>query len=157
GQAGNYVARLDPASGKFDRFEVDPGTYPHNIIVDPQGNAWYSGNMNGMIGRIDGKTGAITRYPMPDPAAKDPHTQVFDRKGDIWFTVQQGNFVGKLAVATGKVQLIKVTTPNARPYGIVVDPQNRPFFDLFGTNKIGSADPATRELKEYSLPDPQTR
>src|SRR3712207_176157 len=34
GQAGNYVAVLDPGSGQFKRYEIDPGTHPHNLIVD---------------------------------------------------------------------------------------------------------------------------
>lgn len=157
GQIGNYVARLDPATAKFDRFEIDPGTHPHNVIIDIAGNAWYSGNRNGMIGRIDGKSGAITRYPMPDTTARDPHTLVFDRSGDIWFTVQFGNFVGKLTTATGKVTLVKVLTQGSRPYGIVIDQDNRPWFDLFGTNKIGTVDPKTMVLKEYPLPNPQSR
>jgi len=157
GQVGNYVARFDPASGKFERFEVDPGTNPHNIVVDAVGNAWYSGNQNGMIGRIDAKTGRITRYPMPDPTARDPHTLVFDRNGDIWFTVQNANFVGKLVVATGRITLLRPAAANARPYGIVIDRTNRPWFDLFGTNAIGTVDPATMTLKEYRLPSPKSR
>jgi virginiamycin B lyase len=153
GQAGNYVARLDPASGTFKRYTIDEGTFPHNVIVDAQGRAWYAGNRNGMIGRIDPETGSITRYPMPDSGARDPHTLVFDRKGDIWFTVQGGNYVGKLTVASGQIQLVKMTTPNARPYGIVIDSKNRPWFDLFNSNKIGTIDPATMKLREYVLPD----
>lgn len=58
---------------------------------------------------------------MPDPAAADPHTLVFDSQGDLWFTVQDGNFVGKLTTATGTIQLVRVPTSGARPYGIVVD------------------------------------
>ncbi len=157
GQVGNYVARLDPISGEFKRFEVDSGTNPHNIVVDAKGRPWYSGNQNAMIGRIDPSTGGLTRYPMPDQAAGDPHTMVFDAHGDIWFTVQGGNFVGRLTVATGKIDLIKMTTPKARPYGIVLDPTGRPYFDLFGSNKIGSVDPKTLALKEYPLPDPKAR
>jgi virginiamycin B lyase len=157
GQVGNYIARLDPGSGKFDRFEIDAGTNPHNVIVDPAGHAWYAGNRNGMIGRIDAKTGAITRYPMPDAAAGDPHTLVLDRSGDIWFTVQMGNFVGKLTTKSGQVQLIKMVTPRSRPYGIVVDRANRPWFDLFGSNKIGTVDPTTMALKEYPLPNAASR
>ena len=157
GQVGNYVARLDPVSGEFKQFAVDSGTNPHNIIVDKKGNAWYSGNRNGMIGRIEATTGQITRYPMPDPAVRDPHTLIFDHTGDIWFTAQQSNYVGRLTVATGKIDLIKMTTANARPYGIVIDAAGRPWFDLFGTNKIGTVDPATLALKEFSLPDPRAR
>ena len=84
GQVGNYLARLDPRTGEFEKFTIDAGTMPHNVIVDRKGFAWYSGNMNGMIGRLDPVTGAITRYPMPDAAAKDPHTLVFDLVGDIY-------------------------------------------------------------------------
>lgn len=157
GQVGNYVARLDPRTGTFDRFELDPGTNPHNVIVDAAGNAWYAGNRNGTIGRIDARTGAITRYPMPDSAAGDPHTLVFDGKGDIWFTVQMGNFVGRLTVATGKVELVRMETPRSRPYGIVIDRSNRPWFDLFGTNKIGTVDPKTLALREYPLPHERAR
>lgn len=157
GQTGNYVAYLDPASGTFKRYEIEDGTYPHNLIVDRAGAVWFAGNRNGMIGKLDPATGAIKRYPMPDPAAGDPHTLVFDRKGDIWFTVQQGNFVGKLTVADGKVRLVKVPTANARPYGIAVDSKNRPWFNEFGTSKLGTVDPASFELKEYDLPDPDAR
>src|SRR4051794_40485564 len=31
GQVGNYVARLDPLTGKFTRFEIDSGSHPHNL------------------------------------------------------------------------------------------------------------------------------
>jgi virginiamycin B lyase len=157
GQEGNYVARLDPASGMFDRFEIDPGTHPHTVIVDLAGNGWYAGNRNAMIGRIDGKTGTVTRFPMPDSTARDPHTMAFDSRGDIWFTVQFGNFVGKLTTSSGKVALVKVPTDRARPYGLVIDREDRPWFDLFGTNKIGTIDPTTMALREYPLPDPQSR
>jgi virginiamycin B lyase len=157
GQVGNYVARLDPATGEFTRFAVDSGTNPHNIIVDRQGRPWFSGNRNGMIGRLDPATGAIARYPMPDKAAGDPHTLILDAKGDIWFTVQTGNFVGRLATATGRIDLVRMTSPGARPYGIVLDPSGRPYFDLFGTNKIGTIDPRTLALREYTLPDPKSR
>ncbi len=157
GQAGNYVARFDPVTAKFQQFPIDSGTHPHTVIVDLAGNGWYAGNRNAMIGKIDGRTGAITRFPMPDSSARDPHTMVFDQTGDIWFTVQGGNYVGKLATRTGKVTLVKVETPNARPYGILLDRQGRPWFDLFGTNKIGTIDPATMALKEFPLPNPRSR
>jgi virginiamycin B lyase len=157
GQVGNYIARLDPQTGDFKKYEIDPGTNPHNLIVDAKGQVWYAGNRNRMIGRLDPASGAITRYPMPDSTARDPHTQVFDKQGNIWFTLQQSNFVGHLNTTSGKIELIKMTTPRALPYGITLDPDGRPYFDLFGTNKIGSIDPKTMALKEYTLPDPRSR
>ncbi len=151
GQRSDYVASLDPATGAFTRFELEPGTGPHNLIVDARGMVWYAGNRNAHIGKLDPATGAITKYPMPDPAARDPHTLVFDPAGDIWFTVQGGNFVGKLDVASGAVRLVAVPTPQARPYGIKVAPSGHPWIVLFGTNKIATVDPGTMALREYVL------
>lgn len=157
GQKGNYIAYLEPSSGKFRRYELGDGTLPHNLIVDQEDRVWYAGNGNAHIGKLDPETGKIIKYPMPNPAARDPHTLIADGKGNIWFTVQNGNFVGRLVKKTGKVDLIEVSTPNARPYGIQVDSRGRPWFNQFGTDKIAMIDPVTLKLEEYSLPDDGAR
>lgn len=159
GQAGHYVASLDPATGQFRRFELDEGTGPHNLIVDALNQIWYAGNRTGHIGKLDPATGQITKYPMPDSAARDPHTLIFNQAGDIWFTLQGSNMIGKLETKTGKVQLVRVPTERSRPYGIVLDPSGRPWVNLLGTNKLATVDPATMELREITLPreDARTR
>jgi virginiamycin B lyase len=157
GQAGDYLANLAPATGEFQRYELSPGTGPHNQIVDARGMVWYAGNRAAHIGRLDPATGSIAKFPMPDPAVRDPHTLVFDSKGDIWFTAQGANCVGRLAVATGEVRILRVPTPDARPYGIGVDSADRPWIALFGANKLASVDPASLELREIPLPRTETR
>ena len=157
GQAGNYVAYFTPDNAQFRKIEIDPGTNPHTVVVDKQGNAWYAGNRNGMIGRIDGKTMAITRYPMPEEAARDPHTIDFDASGNLWFSLQNSNMMGRLDQATSRVDLIEMPTPRSRPYGVIVAPDGYVWFDLFGTNKIGRIDPKTKAVKEYMLPNERTR
>jgi len=158
GQAGNYIAVLDPRTGTFKRYELEPSTNPHNLIIDDVGFVWYAGNRNAHIGKLDPASGKITKFAMPDPAARDPHTLVFDRTGTaIWFTVQQGGFVGRLAMATGKVDLVKIPGGRPLPYGIWMDSKNRPWFNEFGVPKIGMIEPATLALTEYPLPDPDAR
>ena len=152
GQAGNYIAALDPKSGDFQRFEIEEGTHPHNLIIDSEGMIWYAGNRNGRIGRLDPKTGDIEVIMMPDPAARDPHTLTFDSKQNIWFTLQGSNMIGRLDRATREVHLLRVPTERARPYGIVVDGNDRPWVVLVGTNKIATVDPATMQLEEIVLP-----
>ena len=44
------------------------------------------------------------------------------------------------------------STAHAVPYGIVVLPDNTPFFCEFGTNKLASIDPSTMRIREYTLP-----
>ena len=110
GQAGNYIAYLDPKSGEQKRFEIEEGTNPHTLIVDAQGTVWYAGNRNGRIGKLDAKTGAIKTIMTGE--AKDPHTMVFDGKGNIWFTSQGSNRIGRLNMTTEKVDLV---VPNETP------------------------------------------
>ena len=152
GQTGHYVARLDPATGDFRKWDLEEGAGPHNLVVDRAGIVWYSGNLTGYIGRLDPATGQVRRYPMPDSSIRDPHTLVFDRAGNIWFSSQAGNVIGHLDVTSGTVRLVRVPTPRARPYGIQVDARDRPWIVLFGTNKIATVDPATFALREFELP-----
>lgn len=157
GQAGNYIAHLDPASGQFKRYEIEEGTHPHNLIVDKSGKVWFAGNRNARIGALDGATGKSAIYPMPGGSARDPHTMIFDAKGGIWFTAQGGNAVGYLDTKSGKVQVADVSTKNARPYGIVMDAKGRPWFAQLGTNKIGMIDPATLKITDYALANDRSR
>ena len=157
GQRGDYLAHLDPENGEFGRVDLDPGTGPHNLIVDSSGTVWYAGNRAAHIGRLDPESSEIEKIRMPNPEARDPHTLVFDGGGGIWFTVQGGNFVGHLDRETEEVRLIEVPTPRARPYGIVTDPSGRPWFTEFGSHKLGTVDPDSMELREVGLPREDAR
>ncbi len=77
GQRGHYVASLNPESREFQRYELDPGTGPHKLIVAGDGTdaiVWYAGNLISHIGRLDPRTRAIRKFPMPDERARNPHT-----------------------------------------------------------------------------------
>lgn len=165
GQAGAYVAVFDPESGDFTKYDTD-GVFPHNLLVDSEGTVWYSGNAaeSGKtarhIAKLDPETGAIEKFMMPDERARDPHTLIFDSQGDIWFTVQGGNFIGKLWTQTGEIRLVESLQiegsrrgNSSRPYGIVLDSNDRPWVALFNTNRVATVDPETFELETFELPD----
>lgn len=149
GQTGDYLASLDPKTGRFEKLALEENAAPHNLIVAEDGTVWYAGNRGAYIGRVDPKTKKIRRIPMPDPAARDPHTLAFAPDGSIWFTVQGGNYVGHLDTASEEIRLVKLPKRGSRPYGIVVAPDGRPWFNEFGANRIGTIDPATMKLREY--------
>ncbi len=157
GQRTNYIAYLNPKTGRFKQYELPSGTHPHNLIIDEENFVWYAGNRNAHIGKLDPETGEIVQFPMPDPAARDPHTLVFTKTGDIWFTVQGGNFIGRLKTKSGDVDLVPVSKPGSRPYGIKMDAEDRPWVVLFGTNRIATVDPETLALEEIELPRSEAR
>lgn len=156
GQAGNYIAYLEPTTGDFKRYPLEPGSHPHNLIVDATGHVWYAGNRNAHIGRLNPDNGQITRFPTPSPKAQDPHTLVFNQTGDIWFTAQWGNAIGRLT-ATGQLDVIELPLSRSRPYGIKIDSDDRPWVVLFGTNKLATINPQTLALQVIDLPRNETR
>lgn len=160
GQKDHYVANLQPETGEFNRYDLEPGTGPHNLIVaenDSGRTIWYAGNLKSHIGRLNPNTGTITKIMMPERKARDPHTLVFDSAGDIWFTVQGGNFVGKLDVMSGEVTLLQVPTKRSRPYGIVINSKDEPWVVEFGSNKLIRIDKNDLTLEEIELPNEDSR
>tara|TARA_R100001198_G_C5239637_1_gene217017 strand:- start:3735 stop:4352 length:618 start_codon:yes stop_codon:yes gene_type:complete len=79
--------------------------------------------------------------------------------GNIWFTVQrsgQAGFIGKLATDSGELEIIEVPGNNMRPYGLVVDKQNRPWIAFMGSNAIGTVDPKSMQLDIINTPDEES-
>lgn len=156
GQAGNYVAVLDPATGEMLRHDLDPGVMPHNVVVREDGQIFYAGNHAAHIGRMNAGSGAVDTLSMPDPGAADPHTLAFDSHGRVWFTVQGGAYVGRTDPATGETRLEKMPR-GSRPYGIVVGDDDRPWVALFGTNRLVTLDPDDLKPRFVELPAPDAR
>jgi virginiamycin B lyase len=157
GQAGNYIAYLDPKSGEFKRYTIADGTHPHNIVVDERGGVWFTGNRNRRIVQLDPATGELKNFMMPDSTVRDPHTMIFGKDGVAWFTAQGSQRVGRLDRATGEIKLWRPSQQRSNPYGIVLDSKGQPWFNLFATNRIGTIDPKTLEYKEFVLPNERTR
>ncbi len=140
GQQGNYVGRLDPASGDVRYYELEENTNPHTVIVDDQGIVWYAGNRNGRIGRLNPVSGEIKIYPTGE--ARDPHTMHFDGKGNIWFSSQGASRIGRLNMSTGQVELVNpLGEQRGNPYGLDLDSSGRLFVSLFATHNIAMVTP----------------
>lgn len=157
-QKSHALGRLNPTTGKLSKIDLPDDSGPHNVIAGNDGIVWYAGNLKGYIGRYDPEGGTFEKIAMPDTAAADPHTLIFDQdQSHIWFTVQNGNFVGRLTLSNNQVDLIKVPTEQARPYGIDIAPDGKIWVVLFGTHKLATVDPGTLKLTEIALPDDFSR
>jgi len=157
GQAGAYLAYLEPESGEFKKYALVDGAGPHNLIIDEHDQIWFAANTLPYIGKLDPESGAVTKYPMPDATARDPHTLVFDGRGNIWFTAQWSNLIGRLDTNSGEVDLLALPDSGSRPYGIKVDASGQPWSVLFGTNKLATVDDETLAIELVVLPNRQSR
>ncbi|MGA8621626.1 MAG: hypothetical protein WB660_24280 [Candidatus Sulfotelmatobacter sp.] len=153
GQGANKLGRLDPKTGEFKEYALKTSNSgPHGLVADKDGNIWFTAISAGYVGKLNPKSGEIAEYRPEDGTEIDPHTPVFDHDGILWFTNEETNYVGRLDPKNGKMTLVKVPTTHAVPYGIVILPNNMPFFCEFGANKLASVDPGTMKIREYGLP-----
>ena len=149
----NRIGRVDPRTGEFKDFMMPEATAdPHGLTVDANGHVFWAETTGFSLGRLDPKTGSITRYPMDLTGQRKGrgHTPVLDSKQNVWFTVIVGDMLGKWDRATGKTTLWNVPTLGAAPYGIALDRDENVWFAEFRRGKIGKFDPRTEKFTEYS-------
>ena len=157
GQFADKLGRLDPRTGQIREFAVPAKSQPHGLAEDAQGNIWYTGIQKGVIGRLDPKSGQVREYPIMEPGVRGPHTPILDKKiGIMFFTLQSGH-VGRINLASGEMVIRKTPSDNTYPYGIRLNSQGVPWYVDFRGNRIGSVDPKTMEIKEYTLPNADAR
>jgi virginiamycin B lyase len=90
--------------------EYDVGrrtTEPHDILVDKDGNVWYSDFGEMFIGKFDPKTLKLTEYPIKQfkPDAPTGLLSIeFDTTGKIWFDTMYQGALGCLDPATGEIK-----------------------------------------------------
>lgn len=150
GQSGDYVARLNPESGEFQRFDLARGTGPHNVITGPDGQLYVAGNRNARIIRVDPVTGDQETFRLPGGDG-DPHTQQFGPDEDLWFTMQGYNAIGRLNPDRSEFDVIKLPTERARPYGLRIAPSGMVWFTQFGTRKLARLEPGALKVREYQI------
>jgi virginiamycin B lyase len=156
GQFADRLGRVDPATGAMKEFPLQkPRSGPHGLVEDAAGNIWFTANSNTYIGKLDPRSGQVTEYPLPE-GVRGPHTPIFDQKGTLFFTLQSGH-VARLVPATGQITVARTPTDGTYPYGIQVNSKGVPWYVDFRGNRIGSVDPVSLVIKEYTLPDPAAR
>src|SRR5438477_6675637 len=62
---GNKIARFDTKAKTFKEWDLPEGARPHGLLVDREGQVWYTGNGNGTIGHLDPRTGKGVEHKTP--------------------------------------------------------------------------------------------
>jgi virginiamycin B lyase len=85
---------------------VRPTTEPHDVLVDKEGNVWYTDFGEMFIGKFNPKTLKLTEYPIKKFKDKAPTGLLsieFDHAGKIWFDTMYQGSLGSLDPETGEI------------------------------------------------------
>jgi streptogramin lyase/mono/diheme cytochrome c family protein len=157
---GSKFGRLDPKTGKMDRYPIDATglfkTRGHDPIVDADDNIWLTVIRGNRLAKYDAKTGKISLYE-PPTASSYPYGADKDKAGNIWMSqftqCRMAKFDPKEEVFT---EYPALTAYEEDPFCLIrrgsVDKNGMVWYGVFSNGKIGKLDPATGKMVEYKMP-----
>jgi virginiamycin B lyase len=157
---GFSLTRLDPDSGKFERFPIDPRGFikgrGHDPIVDKDQNVWLATIVGNQLTKFDRKTGKIVNYE-PPTANSFPYGLDKDKDGNIWISQFVQCRIAKFNPTTEEwTEYPVLTAYNDDPFCTVrrptVGPDGTIWYGIFNKGIIGKLDPATGKMVEYKVP-----
>jgi virginiamycin B lyase len=72
---------------------------PHDVVIDPDGHAWYSDFGNQFVGELDPKTGKVSDYPIPVSRPDQPKGSLnleLDPDSNLWIGMAYQAGVAKI-------------------------------------------------------------
>jgi streptogramin lyase len=84
-----------------------PTTEPHDVVLDKDGNVWYSDFGELFISKFDPKALKLTEYPVQKSKPDAPVGQLsldFDTAGSLWFDTMYQGSLGNLDPQTGAIK-----------------------------------------------------
>jgi virginiamycin B lyase len=148
--SGVPLTRFDPKTGKFTEFQDVPSAY--GIALDAEDNLWYAEfRPNGVIGRVDTRTGQVSKWSPPTPDARPRRLQV-DSEGIVWFAEFRAGKIGRFDPRSQSFREYELPGPDPTPYGFEIDNRHRLWYSSLNTDVFGCLDPKTGQVTEYPFP-----
>lgn len=139
GDIGQYAF----SDGKFIQNITEPSGYssPLFVVVDADGNLWFSQPNSDAIGEYNPQTAAWSQWHTK--RGSTPYDLVFDTRGNLWFTEISSNSIGFFNPHTQTLVENTISTPNSSPYGITLAADGTIWFteNRTGLGQIGSFTP----------------
>ena len=100
---------------------------PHDVILDSQGNAWYTDFGHQFLGKLDPKTGKVTEYavPMLKPDYPPGMLDIHIKSGNIWLGLMLQAGIAKFDMKTEKFTMYplskEINSPAAQQAMVMPD------------------------------------
>jgi streptogramin lyase len=79
---------------------------PHDVIVDPDGHAWYSDFGSLFVGELDPRTGKVTDYALPVVREEQPKGTLdleLDPSGNLWISMMYQSAIARIDRKTKQI------------------------------------------------------
>ena len=147
------MAAVPARAAEATFYQLPRNAYPHDVAPAADGGVWYSGQMRGVLGRFDPKSGANEEIPLGPNAA--PHGVIVGPDGAPWITEGGQNAIARVDPATRKVELFPLPREfaNANLNTAAFDRDGKLWFT--GQAGVhGRLDPSNGKLDAWRSPRP---
>ena len=174
-QNANYIGHYNPKSNHFTTYSLpqittpDPENQqhqlslpsaPNELIIDHQGDIWFTEMNADALGELHLKTGMITQYPLSSPHTVQklsPYGITDDAQGNIWFTESGDRIIGCLTTSKGAIHFYHLSqalhTTNISLMEITADPTGMLWITTFNTSTIFQFNPKNATFSSYQAKD----
>ena len=145
--APGSIVRIDPRTAQWkDHMGYGGG---HGIVVDTtDGTVWFSSMF-----RLDPETGLADTYDVKGGPPLRANTHIFDSKGDLWMSALAAGVLSKWDRKTDTIIYWDVPISRSRPYGIIVDHDDKVWFAEYHNSGVARFDPETETFTHFQLTD----
>jgi virginiamycin B lyase len=146
--AGGVVARLDPATGEIEAFDVPRGNGPYGIAITPSNEIWFVSLGKSYLGKVDKLTGEVTVIEPPTPNS-GPRRVWSDSRGRLWISYWNAGMVAVYDPADGSWREWDLPGGNNAAYSVYVDELDGVWLTDFDQNAIVRFDPETEAFESF--------
>jgi virginiamycin B lyase len=168
-QYANYIGHYFPTTGRYQIYHLpvlhkpDPGdktktlslpTAPNDIVLDKQGNVWFTEMNADAIGVLHVKTGQFTHYPLSSPPTiqnLNPYGITIDPQGNIWFTEANNNRLGHFNPKTGAIKYYQAPATNKPLMEVASDSHGNIWATSFSSGLLLAFNPTSGQFTSYSV------
>ena len=146
-----------PLAIRFEQWQVPTlGQRSRDPVDGPDGNIWWVGQWQNVLGWLDPATGQMEEIHLP--AGAMPHSVNIAPDGAAWYTGNRNATIGRYDPLTRQITEYPMPDANARdPHTAEFDAAGILWFSLQGSNMIGRLDPATGAVRLVASPRANSR
>ena len=150
GLKSDRLVRLDPGSGEVTEIAIpSEHTMLYGIVAGPE-TIWYSGLFLHRLGAYDLETGDIHEFTPPASYSSPRYLKV--KNGMVWAAFFGAGKIGRFDPIREEFEQFALGHPKSGPYDLEIDQHGVVWYTDFNRDAIGSLDPATGRVTEYSIP-----
>jgi virginiamycin B lyase len=147
----NAIVRVDPVTQEVKRFPLPsdrPNANLNTAVFDKDGRTlWFTGQ-NGVFGRLDTQTGAMTVSDAPRGAG--PYGIASCPDGEIYYASLAGSYVGRIVKETGGATVLVPPTAGQGARRVWCDSKSRVWVSEWNAGQLARYDGTS--WKEWKLP-----